>query len=56
MVIEKCDLCKKELPRGEYVRAGNQGMFAQYAFCKECGQPVLVFLRKHKLIKNKEKV
>jgi ribosomal protein S27AE len=56
MTIEKCDLCKKELPRDEYVRAGDRGVFAQYSFCKKCGRPVLVFLAKHKLIKNKEKV
>jgi hypothetical protein len=56
MIIEKCDLCEKELKREDYVRAGNRGMFAQYSFCNECGKPVLAFLKKHKLIKNKEKV
>ena len=24
MIIEKCDLCEKELPRGEYVRAAKR--------------------------------
>lgn len=56
MIIEKCDFCKKELPQGDYVRAGDQGVFAQYSFCEKCGKPILVFLRKCKLIKTKEKV
>jgi hypothetical protein len=56
MIIERCDLCKKELPRGEYVTAGDRGVFGQYSFCEKCGQPIVAFLKKHKLIKNREKV
>jgi hypothetical protein len=56
MIIEKCDLCEKELARGEYVCAGDQGIFGQHSFCDECGKPILLFLKKHKLIENKEKV
>jgi hypothetical protein len=55
MIVEKCDLCKKELPRGEYVRAGDQGIFGQYSFCEKCAGPILAFLKKHHLAKKQGK-
>jgi hypothetical protein len=44
MHVEKCDLCGKELVRERCVRVSDRGMFSQYSFCNECGEPVLVFL------------
>jgi len=49
MHIEKCDLCGKELERTQCVRVSDRGLFSQYSFCNECGEPILVFLANFQL-------
>lgn len=49
MVIEKCDLCGKEVPRGSCITVGYHVPFPQYALCDDCGAPIVVFMKKHEL-------
>jgi len=58
MNVKKCDFCEKELKDSQHVGAGV-GYFLRpdVELCLECGKPILIFLRKHKIIdKNNEKV
>lgn len=53
----KCDFCNKEI-KGDTVIAGR-GVFAslKVELCEECGEPILKFLRKNKIIdKNNEEI
>ena len=48
MFIRKCDLCKKETEDLVVVRLDKS--LASVDLCKTCGEPVLKFLRKNKII------
>jgi hypothetical protein len=50
MLIEKCDLCEKELEKGNHIKVGYNRMFPQYTLCDDCGAPVAVFLKDHALV------
>lgn len=52
MNFVKCDICKKKL-KGNPVRAGI-GYFVGNDFCSKCAKPILVFLKKHKLLDNEK--
>ena len=51
MQVTKCDLCKKKI-EGEPVTAGL-GFFGRTELCKKCGSPILKFLKRYKLINQK---
>ena len=47
MRIEKCDICKKEIKNhDDRVSVCLLHPFGQFAFCKKCGEPVHLFLKK----------
>ena len=48
MFVQKCDLCKIEIEWPIVVRLENYG--AKVDLCKSCGEPILKFLRKNKII------
>jgi hypothetical protein len=50
MLIEKCDLCGKEVPRKEIVRVEYRQAFRLYGFCNNCAVPLLVFLNDNQLV------
>ncbi len=51
MRIIKCDLCKKEIKKGDLeIVAGTAGFLSQNSFCATCGIPVINFLKKNNLI------
>ena len=51
MDIKKCDFCKKEITHHNHVLAGTGFMFSPgVELCYKCGEPILKFLRKHKII------
>ncbi|OGZ79402.1 MAG: hypothetical protein A2358_00355 [Candidatus Staskawiczbacteria bacterium RIFOXYB1_FULL_37_44] len=58
MRVNKCDLCQKEISFEQRVVAGTGFSFSPDAeLCLECGEPVLRFLRRHKIIdKNNKKI
>jgi len=51
MNIKKCDFCEKELKDSKHVGAGI-GLFLRpdLELCFKCGEPILKFLRKYKII------
>ncbi len=51
MYIQKCDLCKKEVPRGEGFSVVYENHLIRPLFCEKCGKPVAAFLKKNKFIK-----
>jgi hypothetical protein len=52
MTITKCDICGKEIGDEEKpIMVGNNGYFANHVLCKECGKPILNFMKKHHLTK-----
>lgn len=53
MNLTKCDICKKKI-KGEPVRA-SPDLFQDKHFCVDCGKPILNFLKKNKLINEKNK-
>jgi len=56
MYVQKCDVCKKEIKRPHdenSVHVGTGWGLGGFIFCPECGEPVLKFLKKHKLLKAK---
>lgn len=55
MDIKKCDFCKKEI-KNRPITAGF-GVFARpgVELCEDCGEPVLKFLRKNKVINKDNK-
>ncbi len=51
MNVKKCDLCQKEINYEQRVVAGTGFSFSPDAeLCLKCGEPILKFLRKHKII------
>lgn len=52
MMINKCDLCKKEVEK-EVVTAGF-GYWGRVELCHECGAPIIKFLKRKKLIKEEK--
>ena len=55
MHVTKCDICKKEI-KGKTIFAGVEVFIRPHTeLCEYCGKPILVFLRKNKLIKENEK-
>ncbi|MBI1866518.1 MAG: hypothetical protein HYS02_01995 [Candidatus Staskawiczbacteria bacterium] len=53
MMITRCDLCKKEI-KERPITAGF-GYWSKAELCKDCGSPIVKFLKKHKLIKDENK-
>jgi hypothetical protein len=49
MLIRKCDVCKKEIKKGDQEIVVMMG-WHQFSFCAGCGRPILAFLRKRKLL------
>jgi ribosome-binding protein aMBF1 (putative translation factor) len=50
MLVRKCDVCAKEIEgRNKEIVAGID--FATLSFCKECGKPIIDFLREQKLLR-----
>jgi hypothetical protein len=52
MNFTKCDICGKKL-KDKPVRAGI-GYFVGNDFCSKCAKPILIFLKKHKLLNEEE--
>ena len=53
MLAYKCDLCKKEKEVKEIVTIRH--CFDGIELCKKCAEPIVKFLKKHKLIKEEKK-
>jgi len=53
MFVYKCDICKKEIKDDKEIRVSPAGLLSRFTFCLTCGKPVLVFLKKHKLLEEK---
>jgi len=54
MIIEKCDICKKEIKKDDAKAMASFGTwYLNHTFCADCGKPISKFLKKHKLIKTK---
>ncbi|MEK7658978.1 MAG: hypothetical protein AAB352_03905 [Patescibacteria group bacterium] len=53
MFVRKCDLCNKETEELVVVRIENLG--PKLDLCTVCGEPVLKFLRKNKIIDKNNK-
>lgn len=51
MLIHICDICKKEIDRGQGVSVDYDSKIIRYSFCEKCGKPVIEFLKKKKLTK-----
>lgn len=56
MFIAKCDVCKEEIKDYKNrIKVAAPGIFSEFAFCLNCGSPVLRFLKKNRfLAKDKE--
>ncbi len=49
MLVRKCDNCKKKIKQlNEAIVAGIG--FPEFSFCERCGKPIVVFLKKRKLL------
>lgn len=56
MDIKKCDFCEKEIDDKNRVIAGVGFILRPgVELCYKCGEPVLKFLRKHKIIDKNNK-
>lgn len=56
MNVHKCDFCKKEIKDNQHVLAGTDYfMRPGVELCFECGEPILEFLRKHKIVDKNNK-
>ena len=53
MDIKKCDFCKKEIKDKPVV--ARFGYLSSAELCIKCGEPVLKFLRKNKIINKDNK-
>lgn len=53
MFVQKCDLCKIEIERPIVVKIENLG--PKVDLCNICGEPILKFLRKNKVIDKNNK-
>jgi len=52
MLVRKCDKCKKEIKQlNEAIVAGIG--FPEFSFYERCGKPIIVFLKKRKLLQPK---
>jgi hypothetical protein len=50
MLVRKCDVCNKEIEdRHDEIVVGLE--WPQFSFCRSCGQPIIAFLKKRKLLK-----
>jgi len=50
MLVRKCDVCAKEIEGwNKEIVAGID--FATLSFCKECGKPIIDFLKEQKLLR-----
>jgi DNA-directed RNA polymerase subunit RPC12/RpoP len=52
MTIYKCDICKKEIKDTDKEISIFYRMFRSYSLCAKCGQPVINYLKKNKLVDN----
>lgn len=51
MTITKCDVCTKEIEKGNgSVCVGEGTLLPRYIFCKECGAPLVSFLKEKGLV------
>lgn len=53
MLVYKCDLCKKEKETKAIVSVRCR--YDGFELCEKCAEPVVKFLKKHKLIKEEKK-
>jgi len=49
MLVHKCELRKKEIKKGNNEVVAGIG-WPNYSFCRRCGKPIIVFLKKRKLL------
>jgi len=49
MLVHKCDICKREIKKGNNEVVAGLG-WPNYSFCGHCGKPIIVFLKKRKLL------
>ncbi|HLD38514.1 MAG: hypothetical protein A3G45_00985 [Candidatus Staskawiczbacteria bacterium RIFCSPLOWO2_12_FULL_37_15] len=54
MFVRKCDLCEKEVKDPVVASAGFLSG-AKLELCDDCGEPILKFLRKNKIIDKNNK-
>jgi hypothetical protein len=56
MQITKCDICKKQIKRGETLVhiAVREKSFDSFEICAKCGKAAIKMLRDKKLIENKK--
>lgn len=52
MIIKKCDICNKEIQRGGQEISVTLD-WPTYSFCATCGEPIVKFLKKRGLLKEK---
>lgn len=52
MIIEKCDICNKNI-KDKPIRI-RWGFYKSSDLCLDCGKPILEFLKKNKLIKEEK--
>ena len=55
MIVYKCDICKKDIERGNKSVSVEIGQpFFHYIFCDKCSKPISDFLKKkHLAVENK---
>lgn len=54
MMVNKCDICHKEITRdGNKISISNRDPYHNVDICQTCGKPVFAFLKKHWLDKDK---
>lgn len=53
MMITKCDLCEQEIPKeAKPVNVGIGHLLGGHVLCRECGAPVIAFLKEKGLVKD----
>jgi hypothetical protein len=52
MLVKKCDKCKKEIKKGDEALVVGLG-WPEFSFCGRCGEPIIAFLKKRKLLQPK---
>ncbi len=50
MFVIKCDVCENEISRVNKDSATIEFAYKSYAFCKDCNEPIIKILKKHKFI------
>lgn len=54
MKVTKCDLCKKQIKKGDKPVYVYYGLYNDKELCEKCGAPVIKFLKNKKLfVENK---